>query len=397
MMGQQKDFQKLYARITVMGKRVDISLNRRIREEDWDQGASRPKGRSKSAVELEKFILTVEEKFYIVERELFDKNIPVTAESLVNLFNEMVTGKKVESKTLGMVFDLHNARILELHLKGEVVRPTVSRYVTTKNYLVEFLQEKYKREDIQLADLKYSFVIEFDHWIRTKKNCAHNTTVKYIKNLRKIIKMAIDYNWLEKDPFVAFKNKAKHVNRECLDIDDLKRIEELDFEMPRLNNVRRLFLFSCYTGLAYSDIMSLKKEHISLDSNGDKWIIKERKKTRVVSRIPLLEKADEIMNSYIGHPKALREGTIFPSMTNQRLNAYLKEISDLAKITKTLTFHIARHTFATTVTLANGVSLEAVSAILGHTNTKQTQHYAKMVNSRIKREMDIVRDILNEK
>lgn len=389
----ESSYYKLFGRLSTNGKRIDFSLNRKIKPANWDATKNQLKGRDKEVKELEKYLATIEETFYRLERELLQKSIPITGKNLLKAFNDTLTGIVESKKTLMDIFELHNKQISELYHQGQIVRPTVTRYTTTKNYIQEFLFEKTKCRDIVLEDLAYSFVLEFDHWIRTQKRCAHNTTLKYIKNFRKVVKMAIDYEWLNKDPFISYKAKSKPVLRECLNMEELKRIENLITETPRLNKVRQWFLFSCYTGLSYIDISALKPENIQTDNFGAKWIIKERKKTKIVSRIPLLPKAEIIINHFSNDPQSIRKGLLFPAISNQKLNEYLKEIAVRTEIKKKLTFHIARHTFATTVTLANGVSLEAVSAQLGHSNIKQTQHYARMVDSRIKKEMDAIKNL----
>ncbi len=379
---------KLFARITVDKKRIDFSLNRKIEFENWDASIARPRGRKDSDKELVKYISTVEEAFFRIERELIQESIPITPKNLLQAYNELKSGESEKKrKTLFEVFDLHQKQLVELNKIGAIVMPTVTRYVTTKKYLLEYMIEKCAKVDIYLNDLQLSFVLEFDHWLRTNKNCAHNTTIKYIKNLRKIIKLSVDYGWLPVDPFTSYKGKAKIVNRDFLDMSELRKITDLKINMPRLDRTRKLFLFSCYTGLAYIDMAGITRADIHTDNDGVKWIFKERKKTKVVSRICLLPAAEEIMNEYQNHPQVIKTRALLPVLSNQRLNSYLKEISDLAGIRKNLTFHVARHTFATTVTLGNGVSLESVSAQLGHTNLRQTQHYAKMVDSRISREM----------
>lgn len=393
--GKNKNLFTLYARLTIDGKRADFTLSRLIDPSDWDVTRSCPKGRSAAVKELEKYLATMEELFYRLERQLIEREIPITIESLLKSYKGATKGeeKQESQKTLCAIFELHNKQLQELSDSGQIVNRTVTRYKATQKYFVEFLTEKYNKTDIALASLEYSFVKEFDHFVRTKKACAHNTTVKYIKNLKKVIKMAVEYGWLEKDPFAKFKQKSQPVNRSPLDTDELKKIENLKFDTTRLENVRNWVLFSCYTGLAYTDISTLKSEHITRDNDGSYWINKPRNKTKVMSKIYLFPKALAIIDSYRGNPLAERDGTVFPKMSNQRLNAYLKEIGDLAGIKKKLTFHLCRYTFATTVTLGNGVSLESVMSALGHANVRQTQQYAKMVGGRIKAEMEKIKDM----
>jgi site-specific recombinase XerD len=197
--------------------------------------------------------------------------------------------------------------------------------------------------------------------------------------------------WLNKDPFSNYKSKVKDVERVYLTEDEIQTIINKDFKIERVAMVRNIFVFSCFTGLAYIDVNQLTKNHISLGIDGDKWIFKNRQKTDTASKIPLLPMAQEIINKYANHPVCINEDRLLPIFSNQKMNAYLKEIADICEINKDLTFHIARHTFATTVTLSNGVPLETVSKMLGHTNLKTTQHYAKILDRKISEDMMILK------
>jgi site-specific recombinase XerD len=197
--------------------------------------------------------------------------------------------------------------------------------------------------------------------------------------------------WLNKDPFSNYKSKVKDVERVYLNEDEIQTIINKDFKIERVAMVRDIFVFSCFTGLAYIDVKQLTKNNISLGIDGDKWIFKNRQKTDTTSKIPLLPMAQEIINKYENHPVCINEDRLLPILSNQKMNAYLKEIADLCEINKDLTFHIARHTFATTITLSNGVPLETVSKMLGHTSLKTTQHYAKILDKKISEDMMILK------
>jgi site-specific recombinase XerD len=197
--------------------------------------------------------------------------------------------------------------------------------------------------------------------------------------------------WLNKDPFSNYKAKVKDVVRVYLTEEEIQTIINKDFKIERVAMVRDIFVFSCFTGLAYIDVKQLTKNNISLGIDGDKWIFKNRQKTDTTSKIPLLPMAQEIINKYENHPVCINEDRLLPILSNQKMNAYLKEIADLCEINKDLTFHIARHTFATTITLSNGVPLETVSKMLGHTSLKTTQHYAKILDKKISEDMMILK------
>jgi site-specific recombinase XerD len=256
-----------------------------------------------------------------------------------------------------------------------------------------FLKGKLKRDDISLSELNYRFITEFEYFLRKHKPVDHqrpmenNTVMKHIERLRKMIKLAVRMEWIEKDPFTAHKAKFIKVQRGYLSQEELELIEQKEFSIERLQQVKDLFVFSCYTGLAYIDAISLKSADIRKGIDGGEWIFTARQKTDVPVQVPLLGKASEIIAKYKDHPKTKVSGTVFPIISNQKLNSYLKEIADLCGINKNLTFHLARHTFATTVTLTNGVPIESVSKMLGHSDIRTTQIYAKVVEMKISEDM----------
>jgi len=211
--------------------------------------------------------------------------------------------------------------------------------------------------------------------------------MKHIERLCKMVNMAITMDWLEKDPFSKYKQHFDKVERFYLTKEELSSIEKKKFTIERLQVVKDLFLFSCYTGLAYIDTMNLTAGNIVKGIDGNDWLITSRQKTDTDVRIPLLPQAEELIKKYHNHPKAVNYGTLFPVISNQKMNAYLKEIADLCNINKAITFHIARHTFATTVTLSNGVPIESVSKMLGHTTIRSTQVYAKVVEQKLSEDM----------
>lgn len=233
--------------------------------------------------------------------------------------------------------------------------------------------------------------MEYEFYLRSVRKCANNTAVKYIKNFHKIINQCLANGWLNKDPFANYKSKVKEVTREFLTEKEIETILNKRFVSERLELVRDIFILSCFTGLAYIDVKQLTLDNISLGIDGDKWIFKNRQKTETASKIPLLPVAQDIINKYAEHPVCKNENRLLPILSNQKMNAYLKEIVDVCEINKDLTFHIARHTFATTVTLSNGVPLETVSKMLGHTNLKTTQHYAKILDKKISEDMMILK------
>ncbi len=223
---------------------------------------------------------------------------------------------------------------------------------------------------------------------------GHNTVMKHLQRLRKMVSLAYKMEWLDKDPFIKFKPSYKKVEREFLTDVELRVIIEKEFDTERLTSVRDMFVFSCYTGLSYTDVMQLTEDNIVIGIDGNKWIMTKRQKTDTRVRIPILITAEELMMKYIGCAKSLVTDTVFPVISNQKMNVYLKEIAMICGISKNITFHMARHTFATTVTLSNGVPIETVSKLLGHSKIATTQIYARVLENKVSNDMNKLRVVL---
>ena len=268
---------------------------------------------------------------------------------------------------------------------------------------MEFVLKEYKTSDIYLRELNYSFLVQFDNFLRgyklsrNKKRIGNNTIIKHMQRLRKMVTMAFHMEWIERDPFVKYKPTFIKKEREFLSKKELESIQDYNTDIERLNLVKDLFIFSSYTGIAYVDIMKLTKDNIVLGIDGDKWIITKRQKTNTPVKIPILDQAQYLIDKHKNNERAAVNGTILPSLSNQKLNSYLKEIADACKIKKNLTFHMARHTFATTVTLTNGVPIETVSKILGHTKIATTQIYARVIERKVSDDMNALKTLLNNK
>lgn len=284
------------------------------------------------------------------------------------------------------IFQDHNDQLKQL--VGKSYAPsTLKRYKTSIGHTRDFIQWEYKLNDISISKLTYEFITKFDFWFSTVRNCNHNTTIKYISNFRKVINICVKNGWIPRDPFFGFKMNKKEVPRDFLSAQELQKIVSHDFKIERLNQVRDIFVFACFTGLAYVDIKKLKRSETVTGVDGEPWIFTSPQKTSGVSRIPLLPIPLTIIEKYKDHSACNNQDLLLPVLSNQKLNAYLKEIADVCGITKTLTFHIARHTFAITVTLSNGVPIESVSKMLGHKNLRITQHYAKILDMKVSDDM----------
>ena len=377
----------IYTRITINGKRIELSTNRFVEMSKWSTEAGKMKGTSEEARSINNHLDLLKSQIRDVEMELIHKKIAVTNETI----KSKLLGVDDRARMLVPIFQDHNNKIKELVGK-EYAPGTLERYTTSLKHTIEFMQWKYNVSDIDITKIDHAFITDYEFWLRSVRNCANNTAVKYIKNFNKIIKICLANHWVDRNPFANYKSKVKEVERVYLTEDEIQSIMEKEFKTERLSLVRDIFLFSCFTGLAYIDVKNLTKSHISLGIDGERWIFTHRQKTESASKIPILPVTHIIIDKYENHPQCNNEDKLLPILSNQKMNAYLKELADICNIDKELTFHIARHTFATTVTLTNGVPIESVSKMLGHKNLRTTQHYAKVLDIKVSEDMKILKD-----
>ena len=382
----------IYVRVTIQSKRFEFSSNRYVNPEKWSSEGAKVKGTNEEARTINSHLDYLRNQVFEAEKRLFKKDIPVTSE---NLKNELF-GASETIRMLIPIFQDHNDKIKEL-LGKEFAPGTLERYKTSLSHTVEFLKWKYNVTDIDINKIDHAFVTDYEFWLRSVRNCSNNTAVKYVKNFNKIIKICLANDWIDKNPFANYKSKFYEVERVYLSEEEIQTIINKEFKTERLSLVRDIFLFSCFTGLAYIDVKNLTKGHISIGIDGDKWIFTHRQKTETASKIPVLPVTQMIIDKYSDHPQAVYEDKLLPILSNQKMNGYLKEIASICEIEKELTFHIARHTFATTVTLTNGVPIESVSKMLGHKNLKTTQHYAKVLDKKVSEDMKLLREKLTLK
>jgi len=373
----------LYMRVTIAGKRFEVATNAFIERTKWVAGAAKVKGNSEEARIINAHLEMLKLKAYDYRQELLIENQPFTADT----FKVKWLGLGRSRHTLMEVIRNHNTDLEKLIGKG-YVRATLTKYKTTEKHIEEFIKWKYHVTDMDLRSVKYAFVIDLEYYLKSEKNLSVNSYGKIIKNLKKIIHECVAKDWLDKDPFILYKVKHVDANVPHLSAEELQALENKPFGIERLALVKDLFLFSCYTGLAYIDAAKLTSSNIVVGMDGNLWLHKNREKTNVVSKIPLLPPALAILKKYKNHPKTENTGRLLPMMSNQKVNAYLKEVADACGIQKEVTFHVARHTFATTVTLSNGVPMETVSKMLGHKKLKTTQIYAQVVDTKVSQDMN---------
>ena len=371
-------------RITVNGTRVENNIRKSIDPALWSQAKETARGKSRRACDLNTYIEEARIKLYQIFCELEQQNRPVTAHLLQELF--FGQEKPEEVRTLLGTMQEHNDQCRAL-VGTDYALITVRRYESCRRYLAELIRQRYGKEDLPLTEVNGELVRAFAFYLKTEQGCQQNTVIRYMKCLKKITNLACANDWMAKDPFLGIRFHEKEVVREFLTMDELQTIYHKEFPLERLTLVRDVFIFAAFTGLAFIDVQQLAPEHIVRDNNGNLWIRKPRQKTKNMCNIPLLDIPQEILRKYADHPTCRKKGVLLPVPCNQKMNSYLKEIADICMIRKNLTTHCARHSYATSVCLANGVSLENVAKMLGHSNIKMTQHYARVLDSSILRDM----------
>ena len=389
-----KHFEKfvkvpVYLRLTVNGKRSELSISKKVDPEKWNARTGRMRGSNPEVVQINQYLDTVRNKVNKIHQRFVDEEKPFTALDIKNVYQN----KDEKLKMLVRLFEEHNGQMEKL-IGVEFALGTFKRYTTTKNHIEEYLQAEYRKSDIPVRDVDLKFIKGFEYFLKVTKECNHNSALKYVNNFKKIIRMAVANDWISRDPFYNYKVQFKTVERELLTKEELQALADKELAGNRLNVVRDMFVFCCFTGLSYIDVQKLTPNNIVRHIDGSLWIQAQRTKTQSRLGIPLLPTALEILEKYEAHPRVVREECVLPVLSNQKSNAYLKEIADLCGIKKHLTTHLARHTFATTVTLSNGVPIETVGKLLGHKNLRTTQHYAKIINKKVAEDMEVLKVVL---
>lgn len=379
----------IYIRITINGQRVELTAQRECEPEKWNIAAGRKNGTKEEVRILNAFLDTLQAKIYEIHRKLVEADEEISAEIIRN----HLSGKAANSRMVIALFQQHNDRVAKL-INKDYAPGTLTRYKTTLDHSRDFIRWKYKAEDLDILKLNYEFITDFEYWLKSVRNIGHNTAIKYLATFKKIVIICIKNGWLPRDPFHAYKMSKREVDRTALTAEELAKIAKKKFDHERLGQVRDIFLFCCYTGLAYIDVYKMSRSEIITGIDGEKWLVIKRQKTDSPSRIPLLPQALSILKKYEKDPQCKIKGKLLPVLSNQKMNSYLKEIAVLCRINKVITFHLARHTFATTVTLTNGVPMESVSKMLGHRNLKTTQQYAKIVDVKVSEDMKKLKQIL---
>ena len=377
----------IFVTIRQNGERVTFTTGKYIHPNEWDAVKQKAKGKSETAQAINTYLLQLRNKIYRKELELMDRGYIVNPSTLRDACLEKV--ESIQSKSLCQIFQeyIDDAR---KSIGIDVKKDTVYSYERTYDLLKDYMKVTYKRNDFALQELNLSFIDKFNVYLRSELKHKKNTAVKHLRCLMRVVNVAVANRHLSFDPFLNFKAQREICERVFLTEEELRILINKDFRIKRLERVRDLFVFCCFTGLSYSDVKTLTPEHFETDANGRTWIKKKRVKTGVLFRVPLLPIPKLILEKYKGGDKLL------PVVDLSSTDAYLKEIAELCGINKNISSHTARFTFATTVTITNRISLEVVSKMMGHTNTRMTSHYAKIIDKYIGEEMDRLNELYDE-
>lgn len=367
----------IICRITLDGVRKQFATGNNIKEQQWNLSSQRFKGSSKDARIINSNLDTIEQKLNKAYSEILKEKEIFYVDDIFNRFS----GSDKEFKTLLQTFDYHNKKMKALVGK-DYVQATYDKFVIIQTHVSDFVRHQYNRPDYPLHELRLNFLADLDYYLKVVKNQNQNTINKVIERVKKVIKIAVGNGWLASDPFMLYQKKKYVKEVVFLTTSELKKLENYKFTQERLAAVRDCFIFSCYTGLAYNEAALLSDEYLQPAEDGFTWIEMTRQKTKRPIAVPILPQAMKILKKY-GYPK---KGLLLPLISNQKMNSYLKEIGPIVGISKVLTHHIARKTYASTVLMNNDIPVEIVSFLLGHSKTTTTeQHYAKVVKESVTR------------
>lgn len=375
----------IWVRITIDGKRSECSVKKQATEGQWDEQANAPKDK-----ELEKYLLQVENEITRHYNILLASKDYVTAEDVKMSFKGIKEEKITFLDLLRQFVQVQKEKVEAKDLSEKRYQKFVSVLKKTQ----AFIKHKYKRTDVLLDQVKLNFLTDLQHYLRTVDRISHNSSSKYCKDLRQIMKYAVMHEYIPSNPFIHFKCTFHKTDRGFLTMEEIETLWNAKFDTKRLEEVRDCFIFSCFTGYAYADTAALTTENVQRGIDGYTWMMWERIKSKVTENVPLLPIPILLIEKYKNHPYCVANNKLFPVNSNQRYNSYLKEIAQLCGIKKKLTTHIARHTFATTILILNGVPIETVKELLGHDDIRSTQIYARIVQLKVSHDMNNLRDKL---
>jgi integrase len=381
----------IYLRVTVDGIPKELSVKRSWPPSRWNAKANRASGNKEDAKELNHYLDVLQNQAYGARKKLIENGKILTASAIMDIMN----GAEQRKRELMALFKSHNDDLKAMIGKG-VAKGTWTNFNTSYRHVSDFLITQYHVKEINIQSLDLEFVKKLYNWFRTVKNLGHNSALKNIANLKKIIIGCVDNGWLQADPFAKFELSREEVQTSFLVKEEIQAIADKEIKNARLSRVRDVFIFCCFTGLAFADVKQLKKSEVAIGVDGELRIYKGRQKTGTPSIIPLLPITQKILSKYENDEQCIMLDQLLPVLSNQKYNAYLKEIGDLCEINKELKTHMARHTFGTTVTLANNVPLESIKEMMGHKSLRQTLHYAKVSGIKVNKDMALLKKRLSK-
>lgn len=374
----------IYVRITVEGIRADLSAKRFTVEKHWCSEAGRVNARVSGAKAINDYLDDVYYKLVDCHKQLSSEFDLITAQAIKLRY----LGRDKIVKTLKELIKYHRENDIKKLEKG-----SAKNYGATEKYLDRFIRKKFGSSDVHLALVDYAFVVNFETYLRTcpplrkSQPLGNNGLMKHLERLQKFTTLALKHGWIKRNPFALYELQFEEFDSPFLEQLELDALTILEIPERGLQLARDMFVFACYTGLCYIEIKNLTTKSIVPGIDGELWIMVRRQKSKTPVKVPLLDKAKEIMERYADYPCAENSYSLLPVLSSQKINGYLKIIARLCKIDKNLTFHVARHTFATSVTLANGVPIETVSKLLGHKKLSTTQIYARVIEKKISKDM----------
>lgn len=362
-----------------------------VKVSDWDKKSQKVRGNTEVVNTTNNQLDSIKVRIFQIINQLSVSGKPFN----IMTIKKFLDGNEASQVTLMRLMDEHLKEMQKL--KGQdYTASTIIKYANTKLRLQQYLKFKYKRSDIYLYELNHSFISDWIVFLKDKYENSTTTCYKHFQRFTRVLKKAINYGYMEKYPFGDYKIRMPRKRIEYLTMDEINRIEQTDFKVNRLNVIRDLFIFCCYSGMAYAEVESLTPESVVQGIDGDLWLNIVRKKTHKQYQIPLLPKALEILRKYKSHPLCLKKGRLLPVPSNVKYNAYLKEIADIADIKTYLTTHLARKTFASTIMLGNGVNIAVLSKILGHASIQVTLDcYASVVDELLLKNVKDLKEKLN--
>ena len=379
--------RSIHRRITINGSSTEFSTGVKCKISDWDITEHRIKGKSKAAKQSNLSLDSVKARM----ESIFYKQTLMGDVIAPQMIKEIFTGGDMKKRFIISMFQHHNNQIHKM-VGVSKSRATYLKYEMTRKHLQHYIHSSMNKDDYPIHKINYQFICGFELYLRTVGKCAHNTTAKFMQFFKRILLIALNEGYIKENPFSNYKITLKKVNRVCLSMDEVNRIAAKEFTIKRLEIIRDLFIFACYTGISYIDIKNLTPNNLHASLNGDIWIRLNRKKSEEFSNIKLMDIPKAILQKYASDNNSK---FLFPVPSNQKVNAYLKEIADLCEVDKQITFHMARHTMATTIALSNGMPIESLARMLGHSNIRTTQLYARITDLKLSDDVDRLNTKLN--